>query len=106
MGIKEHIKNKKSKKQNEPDIVDTLSSTIDQLQTYLNKLNNGQVHNIERYEGSRNAEFAQILIKKEIEIVSEAIPTLAVVKETIVRGRIAENHFHYDLDGRSMGEEE
>lgn len=106
MGIKSYIKNKTSKKPKETDIVTTLSNTINDLEDYLCKLKIGQVHNIEKYKNSRNGELAESMIQHEIVIVSNAIQPLKDAKSTITRGRVAEEHFHYDLDGRCMCEEE
>lgn len=54
MGIKKYIENKKVKNNKETDIVTTLDSTIKQLEDYLWKLKTGQIHDIEKYKGSRN----------------------------------------------------
>jgi hypothetical protein len=102
MGIMEHFK---SKKNEQLDIVTSLDNTIKQLQEYLGQLKSGQIHNIEKYEGSRNGEFAESMIQQEIVMVSNAIAPLKAARSAITRGRIAEQHFHYDLDGRSMGDE-
>ena len=58
-----------------------------------------------KYEGSRNGEFSESLIQHETVIVSNAIQPLKDAKATITRGRVAENHFHYDLTGTAeMGD--
>ena len=98
MGIKKYIENKKQQKE-EPDIVITLDSTIKQLEDYLWKLKTGQIHDIEKYKGSRNGEFAESMIQHEMVIVSNAIQPLKDARATITRGRVAEKHFHYDLTG-------
>ena len=58
MGIKRYIENKKQQK--EPNIIDTLNSTIKQLEDYLWQLKTGQAHDIERYKGSKNGKFAVV----------------------------------------------
>lgn len=97
MGIKEYLNNKRQKKQ--PDITETISDTINQLQDYLEKLNNGEIHDTSNL-GERNFEFAESLIQQEAYVVSNAIQPLKDAKATILNGRVAEDHFHYDLDGR------
>ena len=97
MGIKEYLKNKKQKKH--PDITEIISNTINQLQDYLEKLNNGEIHDTSNL-GERNFEFAESLIQQESYVVSNAIQPLKDAKATILNGRVAEDHFHYDLDGR------
>ena len=104
MGIKNYIENKKQQK--EPDIITTLDSTIKQLEEYLLKLRKGRVHDIEQYKGSRNGEFAESVIQQEIFIVSNSLQHLRDAKATITRGRVAEKHFHYDLTGTEMGDED
>ena len=104
MGIKKYIENKKQQKS--PDIVTTLNSTIKQLEDHLWQLKTGQIHDVQKYEGSRNGEFAESLIQHEIVIVSDAIQPLKDAKATITRGRVAEKHFHYDLTGTAeMGDD-
>ena len=107
MGLKKYLENKKSKQQKETDIVDTLDSTIKELEDYLRKLKAGEIHDVERYKGSKNGKFADNLILDEIEIVSNAIQPLKHTKDAIIRGRIAEKHFHYDLIGNAeMGDDD
>ena len=107
MGIKKYIENKKAKNNKETDIVTTLDSTIKQLEDYLWKLKTGQIHDVERYKGSRNGEFAESMIQHEIVIVSNSIQPLKDAKATITRGRVAEQHFHYDLTGTAeMGDDD
>ena len=55
MGIKEYILNKRQSKK-EKDIVETLDTTIKELEDYLWKLKTGQVHDVKKYEGSKNEE--------------------------------------------------
>lgn len=101
MGIKDYLKtkNKKSNNKKQPDITETLSNTINQLQDYLEKLNNGEIHDTSNL-GGRNFEFAESLIQQEAYVVSIAIQPLKDAKATILNGRVAEHHFHYDSDGR------
>ncbi len=101
MGIKEYLNNKKKEKQQkkQPDIVVTLGNTINQLQDYLEKLNSGEIHDTSNL-GERNFEFAESMIQQESYVVANAIQPLKDAKETILTGRVAEDHFHYDLDGR------
>ena len=103
MGIKDYLKNKKTKKE-EPDILDTLTSTMEQLQRYLDKLNNGEAH-YEYREGTKNRKCQENFIRDEKDVISETLKQLGITKETIKTGRIVEEHFHYDIDGRDMGED-
>ena len=104
MGFKDYFKNKKTK--NEPDITETLTNTIEKLQIYLENLNNGKIHDIKKYEGSKKGKCAKLLIQDEKINIIKTIEQLKDAKQTITRGRIAEKIFHYDLDGRCMSEEE
>lgn len=101
MGIKEYLNNKKTRKatKKQPDITETLSNTINQLQDYLEKLNNGEIHDTSNL-GGRNFEFAESLIQQEAYVVSIAIQPLKNANATILNGRVAEHRFHYDFDGR------
>ncbi len=112
MDVKRYIEIRKSqdKHQNndkKPDIVETLANTISQLQIYLDKLNNGEVHDVEKYKGSRNGDFAKSMILQEKTVVAAAIEPLKNAKSAITRGRVEEEHFHYDLTGTAeLGDED
>lgn len=97
MGIKEYILQKRQTKK-EVDIVKTLDTTIKQLEDYLLKLKAGQVHDTKKYEGSKNEEYAKSIILHEKTIVHNAIQPLKDARATIVRGRVAEDIFHYDFE--------
>ena len=79
--------------------METIENTIIQLQVYLEKLNNGEIHDTSNL-GERNSEFAESMIQQESYDVSSAIQPLKDAKATILKGRVAEDHFHYDLDGK------
>lgn len=87
------------------DIVTTLDDTIKQLEEYLTQLKQGEIHDIQKYEGSRNGEFAESLTKQEIITISNTLAHLKKAKIEIKRGRFAENTLHYDLSSKSIGDE-
>lgn len=97
MNIKQYLNFKKQQKQ--PDIVEILENTIIQLQAHVEKLNNGEIHDTENLRG-RNAEFAESMIQQESYVVSNAIQPLKDAEAIILKVRVAEDHFHYDLDRR------
>lgn len=97
MGIKEYILQKRQAKK-EVDIIETLDTTIKLLEDHVAKINSGEIHNLEKYQGSKNAGFAESMILHEKTIVHNAIQPLKDARATIKRGKVAEEIFHYDFE--------
>ena len=88
------------------DILDTLKNTEEELKAYYNKLKAGEVHNITKYgdSGSYYENGKNMVFQEEV-IISNTLKSIKQAEAIIRRGRIAEEHFHYDFDSRSMGDE-
>ena len=93
--IKKQIKNNKN---DQTDITNILESTISELKTYLNELEQGKIYNLSQFAfGSDQYHHAAHFITRESECVLLSIKTLQATLNKIKAHHIANDTFHYDF---------
>ena len=98
MRAKKHTEAKKAK---EPSVDEVISSTMAYLEEYANNVEAGKVHDFNRFsEGSVQRDKAMTMSDTEVFAVRNAISALSDAKKIIAKGRVADDVFHYDTDGR------